>query len=546
MTTKKKIEMVPCVNPATGERFDEIPMATKDEISQAILEMRQNFEIWHRKSAKERARILRKFQAIIIDSLDIISETITKDTGKSRQDGLIEVLMTVDRLHQYYKRAPSWLARRRVPPGLYFFRRYYTEPQPYGVVAIIAPWNLPFDLSVSPLCSALLAGNTVLLKPSEVTGATGALIEKLLQSVPELSPFVRVLHGDGRVGKAVVQAKPDLIFLTGSVPTGKKVAQEASKNLTPYLLELGGKDPMIVLEDADIKAAAHWGVWASYYNTGQLCVSVERVYVVESVYDAFLAEALEEMREVTLGYSLDINNPYHLSPLTFERQRDIIQDHLNDAVARGARILCGGYFDKLFLEPTVIVDVDHNMKIMRDETFGPVMPIMKVKDEAEAIRLANDSHYGLSASVWSQNRQRAEKVGRQLQVGSVIINDAISHYGVSLLPFGGVKKSGSARTHDKSEVLQFTQLHSYSIGRSPLPFDLATQMRYPGHYRLGKAVTRLAFGVTPRQRLEPIVEEVERINKARVGRSARSRLPAAGLLAGLAAILFGLWHLGKR
>ncbi len=532
-------QILPFTNPATGEQFGQVDMASEEDVIRAVEEMRQNSQRWRGYSLKERIRILRKLQAFVIDSLDIITETVNKDTGKSRQDALIEVTMTSDRLHQYYRRAPHWLSRERVPPGLYVFRRFYTVPKPYGVVVVIAPWNYPFDLAISPLCSALLAGNTVVLKPSEVTGATGLLIEKLIQSVPELSPFVRVLHGDGQVGAALVQSKPDLIFLTGSVETGRKVARAAAENLTPILFELGGKDPMIVLEDADIKAAARWGIWSACYNTGQTCVSIERVYVVASIYDEFVREAAAQANQLTIGYSPDTENPYHMAPLTFERQKTIIENQLSEALDRGAKVVTGGQVEGLYAKPTVVVDVDHDMKLMRDETFGPLMPIMKVKDEAEAIRLANDSHFGLSASVWSQNLKRAERVAHQLQVGTVNINDATTHYPVSLLPFGGVKQSGTARTHGKMEVMQFTQAHSYSVGRPPMAIDLATQMRQPGRYRLGAAILRMAFGVTPRQRVQPLAEELERLTKKRE-KTASAVVAATGIAASLAVIAFGL------
>jgi acyl-CoA reductase-like NAD-dependent aldehyde dehydrogenase len=504
-------ETIPCFNPATGEQFDQVPMSTPAEIYQALADLRQVGQRWRQKPVKERVRILRKFQAFVIDSADIISETINRDTGKSRQDGLIEVIMTVDRLHQYYKRAPRWLARQRIPPGLYIFKRFYAEPQPYGVVAVIAPWNYPFDLTISPICSA---------------------------SVPELSPFVRFIHGDGRVGEMMVKARPDLIFLTGSLQTGRKVARAAAEDLTPTLFELGGKDPMLILEDADIKAAARWGIWSACYNTGQTCVSIERAYAVESVYDEFVREAVEQARRTTVGYSPEIDNPYHMAPLCFNRQQQIIEDQLAEAVDKGARILTGGRIKDLYAEPTVVVDVDHSMKLMREETFGPILPIMKVKDETEAIRLANDSEYGLSASVWSKDLTRGQRVAHQLEVGSVNINDATTHYPVSLLPFGGVKQSGSARTHSKSEVLQFTQLRSYSVGRPPLPFDVATQMRKPGHYRLGTAILRLAFGVTPRQRVQPVVEEVERLVQKPAGRKPTAAV-AAGLVTAALALALG-------
>lgn len=495
-------------NPATGEKFGQVRMATPEDVCQARNDMRQAFPFWSRFSVAERIHILKKLQKTIIHYLHDITEVISQDTGKSRQDALIEVMMTVDKLHMYLKNAPGWLRRESVPPGLYFFKRYYAEPHPFGVVAVIGPWNLPFDLGMPPIFSALLAGNTVIYKPSEVAGATGVMIEKLIKSVPELSPFVRVLHGDGAVGAALVDSDPDLIFLTGSVATGHKIAAAAAKNMTPFLCELGGKDPMIILEDADIKAAAKWGVWGAFYLTGQTCMSVERVYVVESVYDQFLAEVLAETQKLKVGYTPDTNSPYHLGPLTFERQLKIVEDQLADALAKGAQILHGGQKDGLFFQPTVVVNVRHDMKLMQDETFGPILPIMRVKDEVEAIRLANDCDYGLSACVWSRNIGRARWIAEQLEVGSININDAISHYPVSLLPFGGSKKSGTARTHGKQEVMQFTQTRAYAVGVPPLTLDVATQMRSPGRYRLGEMIMKGFFGVGS-QRLEPIAIAVQ-------------------------------------
>jgi len=536
-------ETIPFINPATGEQFGQVAMADEADIKQARKELRLNFEVWRRKPVADRVRILRQLQEVIIDSVDEISAVINQDTGKSRQDGLIEVMMVVDRMHHYYKNAERWLSRRRVPPGLYIFRKYYTEPHPFGVVGVLGPWNYPFDLSMSPTLSALLAGNTVILKPSEVTAATGALIQKLFQRVPELAPYVRVLHGDGKVGAAIVESTPDMVFLTGSTATGQKIAAKTAETLTPFLYELGGKDPMLVLEQADVKAAAKWGVWGAFYNTGQTCMGVERIYAVEAVYDEFVTAVLEETAKLKMGYSTDLDNPNHVGPLTFERQLNIIRDHLGDAIAKGANVLTGGKFDGMFMEPTVIADVDHSMKLMREETFGPVLPIMKVKDETEAVWLANDSYYGLSACVWSNDMRQAKRAAHRLQVGSVNINDAISHYPVSLLPFGGVKQSGNARTHGKDEVLQFTQLRSYAVGRPPLPFDLATQMRYPGHYKLGMAIMHFAFGVTPRQRIKPIVEAFESLDAA----DARPKMGrAAAVLGGLAGITAVFYSVARR
>jgi acyl-CoA reductase-like NAD-dependent aldehyde dehydrogenase len=409
-----------------------------------------------------------------------------------------------------------------VPRGRTFLltltRRYSTVPKPYGVVAIIGPWNYPFELVVPAVCSALLAGNTVLVKPSEVSAATGVLIESLFARVPELARYVRFLHGGRATGEALIDSRPDLVYLTGSVQTGRIVAQKTAATLTPFLYELGGKDPLIVLEDADIAAAARWAVWGgAAFNAGQSCVAVERIYAVAPVYDAFLRALIAEAKKVRIGYSAEKDNPYHLGPLTFERQRDIIEDHLQDALAKGARVAYGGKIDGMFMEPTVLVDVDHSMKIMREETFGPVLPLMKVDDERHAIQLANDSDLGLSAYVWGANIGHAERVGEQIEAGIININDVLAHYAVAELPFGGVKLSGNTHTHGAQEVLQYTRPRSLAAGPPPLPFDPVTIMRSPGHYALGTALTRLLYGVTPAQRAQPVREYLEAHEGARRG-----------------------------
>jgi acyl-CoA reductase-like NAD-dependent aldehyde dehydrogenase len=530
---------LPFLNPATGDQFGSLAMSAEEEIRHAVDHMRQNAAIWRRKSPAERARILKKLQELLIEHAGEITRIVNLDTGKSRQDALAELFLVVDKLNSYRRHAPQWLKPQRVPPGIYLFKRYYAERRPYGVVAVLGPWNLPLDLSIPPVYAALLAGNTVVLKPSEATAAVGQLIERLFQSVPELSPFVRVVHGDGRVGAALVASKPDFVFLTGSTATGLKVAEATARNMTPFISELGGKDPMIVLEDADIRAAAHWGVWGAFYHSGQTCVSVERIYVVAEVYDAFVQAVIEETARLRQGYSPNKQNPNDIGPLTFERQVGIIERHLEDALDKGARVLTGGKRDKLFMEPTVIVDVDHSMELMYEETFGPIMPIMKVLDEEAAIRLANDSYYGLSASVWSQDLERARRVAERLDVGSVVVNDTIAHYAVSMLPFGGVKQSGSARTHGKQDVLQFTQTKSYGIGPTPFFLDVAAMLRRPNNYGFMNVLLHLLFGVNLRQRLRPLGQEVEAAAEA-ASRSPRRAAVAAGLAAGVAAITLNL------
>src|SRR5258706_3475014 len=366
-------EVLAFVNPATGERFGEVRMATPEIVEGAMYQMREAFQVWNVKPLGERIRILRKFQTLLIDAQEEITSCINRDCGKSRQDALIELFITVDMLAQYCKNAPKWLKRERVSPGLYLFKQCFVEHRPHGVVAVIAPWNYPLALSLPPMLTALLAGNTVILKPSEVTAATCVLIERLFQCLPDLAPFVRVVHGDGRVGAALIQAKPDYIFLTGSTPTGRKVLQAAAGNLIPVACELGGKDAMIVLEDADLAAAARWGAWGAFFNAGQTCMAVERVYVADPVYDEFVRLAVSCASEFKMGYTPEPESPYCIGPVPNPRQAEIIEQHLEDALKKGARLLTGGKERGMFFSPMVLVDVDHSMLVMHEETFGPLM-----------------------------------------------------------------------------------------------------------------------------------------------------------------------------
>jgi acyl-CoA reductase-like NAD-dependent aldehyde dehydrogenase len=495
-------------NPATGEIFGQVEQATPAAVAQALEDLRTAAPVWRARSVADRVRVLRRFQHTLIEATEEITEVINADCGKSRQDALIEVFITLDMLQTYLRRAPDWLRRRPVPTGLYLFKRATVEPQPYGVVAVIAPWNYPFALSLPPVLAALLAGNTVLLKPSEVTAATGVLIEHLFARTPELAPYVRVVHGAGEVGAAVVECRPDFIFLTGSTGTGQKISAAAAPHLTPVACELGGKDAMIVLEDADLEAAAHWGAWGSAFNAGQTCMAVERAYVVAPVYAEFVRRAVAETERLQVGFSTAAASPFYVGPMSDSRQVKIVAGHLQDALTKGARLLTGGQQTEMFFTPGVLVDVDHSMLLMQEETFGPLLPIIKVADEGEAIRLANNCRYGLGASVWSRDLARAQRVADQLEVGSVVINDTIAQFAVPLLPFGGVKDSGSGRTHGEAGLLQFTRPRATLIGQAPVAWDIATVARQPGNYRLLEMIMQVVFGVGLKQKARPLTEAI--------------------------------------
>jgi acyl-CoA reductase-like NAD-dependent aldehyde dehydrogenase len=308
----------------------------------------------------------------------------------------------------------------------------------------------------------------------------------------------------------------------------------AAENVIPIVCELGGKDPMLVLDDADVEAAARWGAWGAFYNAGQTCMSVERVYVVEPVYDEFVRGAVAAAEALKVGHSADTKATFQMGPVTFPRQVEIVEQHVADAVAQGAKVLVGGKRHDQFFEPTVLVDVTHSMAVMREETFGPLMPIMRVRDEAEAVRMANDSAFGLSASVWSRDLARAEAVARQLQTGSVIVNDTIAHFGVPQMPFGGMKASGFGRSHGREGLRQFTQPYAFATGEPPHPLDVATLMRQPGKYQIASAMLQIVFGVTPQQKLAPVKQLTrQQARRGNLGKLAAG-VGAAGLVAALA------------
>ncbi|MGE5223058.1 MAG: aldehyde dehydrogenase family protein [Omnitrophica WOR_2 bacterium] len=492
-------------NPATGEKYGQVPMSTPEEIRQAMQEMRLAVQTWADFPVHKRVQILGKLQSVLVEAMDEITDVINRDTGKSRQDALIELWMTLDLLRVYRSQAARWLKTQRVPRGYFFFKQCYVEHRPYGVVLVISPWNYPFYLAMPPVMAALLAGNTVLLKPSEVTAATGLLIERLFKGVPELSPYIRVLHGDGSVGAAVVKAAPDYIFLTGSTTTGRKVMEAAAENLIPVACELGGKDAVIVLEDADIDRAAYWITRGSFFNSGQTCIASSRIYVVETVYEQFMQKVLQYTTELKIGYSNELESTYFMGSMTDPRQLKVIDTHMQDALEKGARLLSGGKRSDMFVEPLILVDVDHRMQIMREETFGPVMPVMKVKDEADAIRKANDSNFGLSTSIWSNNIKRARRVAHQIQAGAKVVNDTLVQIAVPTMPFGGMKQSGYGRIHGKEGLMQFTQTQSYAISAIPKSIDLGVILRSPMHYGMGSKLMHLLFGTGIRQRLQPFI-----------------------------------------
>jgi succinate-semialdehyde dehydrogenase/glutarate-semialdehyde dehydrogenase len=334
-----------------------------------------------------------------------------------------------------------------------------------GVVGIITPWNFPFLLSLNPTVQALMAGNAVVLKPSEVTPLSGRLVEDLFVAAGLPEGVLSVMIGDGETGAALLEAGVDKISFTGSVATGRRVAEICGRNLVPCTLELGGKDPMIVCADADLERAARGAVFGAFCNSGQVCTSTERVYVVEDVADEFTRKVVQETARLRQG----AEGEFDIGPIIRAEQLEVIESHVQDALAKGARLLAGGRRNPdqpgIFYEPTVLADVNHEMLVMRDETFGPVLPIMEVRDEQEALSLANDSRYGLNANVWTRNKRRGTQLARALESGCAVVNDCMVTYGVTESPFGGVKESGIGRVNGDVGLKGFCHTQSIVVDR---------------------------------------------------------------------------------
>ena len=461
-----------CINPATGEETGRVPLMSASDVAAAVRRARQAQLGWSQLSYRARAEFILRAREIVLAQVDEIAALITRETGKPPAEATsMEVVPTLDLMYYFAKNTASLLRRQKIDIGQYGLmgRSSYLCYKPLGVVGIISPWNFPWATPLAEVVMALMAGNAVVLKPSELTPLTALKIGDVFKQARFPEGLLEIVTGDGSTGAALVEAGVNKIMFTGSVATGKRVAEAAAKHLTPVVLELGGKDPMVVLEDANLENAARAAVWGGFANAGQACASIERCYVHESIARKFTERVVEETRKLKLGPPA--GEAVDVGAMTNERQLRIVEDHIQDAVEHGARVETGGHrlenTDGWFHEPTVVTNVDHSMELMRDETFGPVLPIMTFKTDDEAVRLANDSIYGLTASVFTSDIGRGRRLAERIDAGTVMINEVVYTHAIAQTPWGGVKQSGYGRTHGKLGLLELVSAQHIHLNRVP-------------------------------------------------------------------------------
>ncbi len=432
-------------SPVTLQPIGELECATAADVRAAVERARKAQAAWAELPVRERAQYLWRMLDQFVRRQDEVIDAVLAETGKARSEAIsMEVFACCDSIAYYAKRAEKFLApeKRRIHGVMGFAKRLTLVYKPLGVVGLITPWNGPVVLAVNPLVQAVVAGNAVVHKPSEVTPFSALVVKCFTEEAGWPADLYQVVQGDGATGAALVESGVDKISFTGSVATGRRVAEACGRNLTPCTLELGGKDAMVVCADADLDRAAQGALIGSCMNTGHYCCGTERIYVVEEIYGQFLDKVVagaKQLRQADRG-------EFDVGAVFWDKQLDIIESHMADAVAKGARVLVGGRRNPklagLYFEPTVVVDVNHDMDLMRKETFGPIVAIQKVKSEDEAIRLANDSEYGLNGNVWTADTEKGMRIAQRIETGGVCVNDMAITYGVPEAPFGGVKTSG--------------------------------------------------------------------------------------------------------
>jgi len=484
------IDTLPSINPATGHVLAHIERTPPEAVARIVTLARAAQKEWAKVPLRERCARLRGLREQIMSSRGELTDAIVNESGKPRVEALFaDVFVSLDSAEYWSKNAVAALRAERVPHHSIAAKaksgRLVYEP--LGVIAIISSWNYPLAIPISQIVPAVVAGNAVVCKTSDFTPKCGALIEKLYLDAGFPQDLVAVVQGGGEVGQGLIEAAPDKVMFTGSVATGRRVAEACATKLIPSVLELGGKDAMIVLADADLQVASSAAVWGSYTNCGQVCLSVERLFVEQGVSEKFAEFCVEKTKRLRLGPGSDPATD--VGPLIRPQHVQRMSDLVEDAVERGAQVLYGGHpcpdLGPNFFEPTVITGVDSSMKLFQEETFGPILAIQVVKDAQEAVQRANDSPFALAASVWTTDAKKGQSIARQLRAGAVMVNDTISYFAIAEAPHGGCGASGWGRTHGRAGLLEMVQTKYIDVDRMP-------RSEKPWWYRYGGDLERAA------------------------------------------------------
>src|SRR5579863_5768951 len=472
VTAAVSADRIPSVDPATGEIANWFAATRRDEVSSIVSRARAVQQNWALRPIAGRCHLLRALRERIFMSRNELADAVVRESGKPRSEALFsDIFVSLDTADYFSKHGARLLRSERVPhhSSAAKAKSGRIVYDPVGVIGIISSWNYPLAIPLSQIIPAVIAGNAVICKTSDFTPQCGALIEKLFTDAGFPKDLVTVTQGAAEVGRALIDAQPDKILFTGSVETGRRVAEACAARLIPTVLELGGKDAMIVLAEANLEIAASGAVWGSFTNCGQVCLSVERIFVEQYIAEKFAALCVEKTKKLRLGPGRDPTTD--VGPLIRPQHVQRMTALIEDALAHGARVLCGGNprpdLGPNFFEPTVIIDVDSASRLFQEETFGPILAIQRVANADEAVTRANDSRFALAASVWTANTTLAKKIAAQLRAGSVMINDAISYYAIAEAPHGGCGLSGWGRAHGKTGLLEMVQTKYIDVDRTP-------------------------------------------------------------------------------
>lgn len=459
------------VNPATLQEIGRVKITPEQKVKEYISKAKAAFPLWSRISIEDRARYLLRAREYLLDHIDDFALTITRDNGKPLTESLsAEIYPIASLLWWAAHNTEKIFEPKNIGIGIFnlMLRRSHIEYQPLGVVGIISPWNYPFSIPAGTIAMALVAGNCVIFKPSSATPIVGQKIEEMFNAIGLPEAVFTHVPGDSSVGEAIISSSVDKVVFTGSVEIGKHVAEVCARNLRPCVLELGGKDAVIIRADANLEHASSGVVWGAFTNAGQCCASIERVYVQRSIADKFIDMVVEKTKKLRVGNGENIGTD--IGPMTTLSQLQVVEAHVEEARKRGAKILTGGktITPGYFYEPTVITGIDHSFSCVMEETFGPTLPIMTYEDDEDAVRLANDSQFGLNAYIWTGDMNIGKKMASKLRAGTVAINESVYTHALPETPWGGIKYSGSGRTHGEWGFYDLVNLHHVHI--NPVTF----------------------------------------------------------------------------